>query len=82
MKARPKTNAEKAVHKQVLDELVIAWIGWGLTMGEIAHNLKRTNKNAEWRWQGIKKTYGLQSYVDCAHYAIAHGLIPLKFDSK
>jgi len=82
MIARPKTKREMTVHRQVLDHLVIAWLGMGLTIGEIASNLKRSNKVIEWRWQTIKEKYRLQSYVDCAHYAIAHKLIPLKFECK
>lgn len=75
---RPKTNAEKAVHRKVLDQLVIAWLAMGLTIGEIAHNLKRSNKAVEARWSGIKEKYKFRCYQDATRFAIKKKLIPLR----
>jgi len=78
MTARPKTLLEIQRLKTAIDELVIAWLALGLTVAEIAYNLKRTNKVVEWRWRNIKAKYGFQSYQDATRYALENGLIPLE----
>ena len=78
MTARPKTLLEIQRLKEAVDELMIAWLAMGLTIGEIAANLKRSNHAVEWRWGNIKKRYGFRCYQDATRYAIKEKLIPLQ----
>jgi len=78
MTARPKTLQEIKRLKDAVDHLMIAWLAMGLTIGEIAANLKRTDKVVQWRWLQLKKRYGFRCYQDATRYAIKEKLIPLK----
>lgn len=64
--------------QRALDELVIAWLGMGLTILEIASNLKVSNKAVEYRWARMKQAYGFRCYQDATRYAIKTKLIPCR----
>lgn len=73
-----KGNPHLASTKQALDDLIIAWIAMGLTLLQIAWNLKIGQKAVEYRWARIKRERGFECYQDATRYAIKTKLIPLK----
>lgn len=64
--------------KEAIDKLVIAWLGMGLTILEIAANLKVTDKAVQYRWDRLKRDYGFRCYQDACRYAIKTKLIPCR----
>lgn len=64
--------------QEATDNLMLAWIAMGLTISQIAQNLKRTEKAVEFRWARIKHEKGLRCYADATRYAMVNGLIPFE----
>ena len=75
--ARHSPATERAI-RDCVDELIIAWIAMGLTVGQMAINLKRSNKLIEYRWKDLKRRYGFSCYQDATRWALIHKLIPMK----
>lgn len=71
---RPKLKSTQ----EAIDKIMIAWLGMGLTILEIASNLKVSHKAVEYRWDRLKRQYGFRCYQDATRYAIKTKLIPCR----
>lgn len=75
----PRKTAKGAIFRRIVDdELLIAWLGMGLTVNEIAANFKLTDKGIQYRWARVKNDFGFRCYQDATRYALVHQLIPFK----
>ena len=54
---------------------VVTMLGQGLCVKEVASILGITDKTVASHWAVAKTVLGFKSYVDAAHYCLAHGLI-------
>ena len=56
---------------------LVRLIADGLSMKEIADQMGKSLKTAEYHWARAKRHYGFRNYVDATRWAIKNGLVSL-----